>query len=149
MGLSQSPNWASRCKSADGCRRRDHGGVIFVDCHDRSGCLQCVFHPDQETVFAAAEHMRREYVIEAVGTLRLRPEGTINPELGTGTVELLVTDMTVLNVADVPALQIDGDDTVHDEVRMKHRVLDLRRDVMQVSFAVPIRCIAPDASDHA
>src|SRR5210317_1379447 len=83
-------------------RRRDHGGVIFVDLRDKKGMLQVVFDPDDEAMFAEAETLRNEYVIQVDGRLRLRPEGTENPEMGTGEVELLAQSLQILNASETP-----------------------------------------------
>ena len=80
-------------------RRRDHGGVIFVDLRDREGLLQLVFDPEKPAIFAAAERIRSEYVLAVRGRVRKRPEGTVNPHMSTGEVELLATELTVLNRA--------------------------------------------------
>ena len=77
-------------------RRRDHGGVIFVDLRDRTGLVQVVFDPDRAEIFTQAEHIRNEYVLQVTGKVRMRPEGTINPELSTGEIEVLATELNVL-----------------------------------------------------
>ena len=110
-------------------RRRDHGGVIFVDLRDRSGLLQVVFDPDVPEVFAEAERLRGEWVIRVQGTLRLRPEGTVNANLASGKVELLATSIEVLNRSEPLPFQLDEE--VREETRLKYRYVDLRRDVMQ------------------
>ena len=110
-------------------RRRDHGGVIFVDLRDRSGLLQIVFDPDVAEVFAEAERLRGEWVIRVQGTVRPRPEGTVNPNLGSGKVELLATAIEVLNRSEPLPFQLDEE--VREETRLKYRYIDLRRDVMQ------------------
>jgi aspartyl-tRNA synthetase len=110
-------------------RRRDHGGVIFVDLRDRSGLLQLVFDPDAEAVFAEAERVRGEWVLRVTGTVRPRPEGTVNPNLASGRVELLAASIEVLNRSEPLPFQLDED--VREETRLKYRYLDLRRDVMQ------------------
>jgi aspartyl-tRNA synthetase len=111
-------------------RRRDHGGVIFVDLRDRDGLLQVVFDPDTPAVFAQAEKVRSEYVLQVTGKVRPRPAGTENPGLATGKVELLCTELNVLNRADTPPFQLD-DDTVGEDTRLKYRYVDLRRPQMQ------------------
>ena len=111
-------------------RRRDHGGVIFVDLRDREGLLQVVIDPDTEEAFATAERVRSEYVLKMTGRVRERPEGTINPDLPTGKIEVLCKDIEVLNEADTPPFQLDEDD-VNEETRLTHRYVDLRRDKMQ------------------
>lgn len=111
-------------------RRRDHGGVIFVDLRDKKGLLQIVFNPDDTNLFALAESVRNEFVLKVVGTIRNRPEGTINPEMPTGEVELLAQQLIILNSAETPPFQLDDDD-VHDDIRLRYRYLDLRRPAMQ------------------
>jgi len=110
-------------------RRRDHGGVIFVDLRDRSGLLQIVFDPDAAAVFAEAERVRGEWVLRVQGTVRLRPEGTVNPNLASGRVELLADSIEVLNRSEPLPFQLDEE--VREEARLKYRYIDLRRDVMQ------------------
>ena len=110
-------------------RRRDHGGVIFADLRDRSGLLQIVFDPDAPEVFAEAERLRGEWVIRVQGTVRPRPEGTVNANLDSGKVELLAASIEVLNRAEPLPFQLDEE--VREETRLKYRYVDLRRDVMQ------------------
>jgi len=110
-------------------RRRDHGGVIFVDLRDRDGLLQIVFNPEAASVFAEAERVRGEYVLSVEGVVRPRPEGTVNPNLASGQVELVASSVTVLNRSEPLPFQLDEE--VREEVRLKYRYLDLRRDVMQ------------------
>jgi aspartyl-tRNA synthetase len=110
-------------------RRRDHGGVIFVDLRDRSGLLQLVFDPDAAAVFAEAERVRGEWVLRVTGTVRPRPEGTVNTNLASGHVELLATSLEVLNRSEPLPFQLDEE--VREETRLKYRYVDLRRDVMQ------------------
>ena len=109
-------------------RRRDHGGVIFVDLRDRDGLLQIVFDPDAKAMFAEAERVRGEYVLSVSGEVRARPAGTQNPNLGSGQVELLARTLTVLNRSEALPFQLD--EVVREEVRLKYRYLDLRREVM-------------------
>lgn len=111
-------------------RRRDHGGVIFVDLRDRSGLLQVVFDPDRADVFTAAETLRNEFVIRVTGKVRRRPKGTENPNLPTGQVELYGAGLEILNRAETPPFMLDEED-VAEETRLKYRYLDLRRPVMQ------------------
>ncbi len=111
-------------------RRRDHGGVIFIDLRDHTGLVQVVFDPSVADSFALAEGMRSEYVIRVGGSLRPRPEGTVNHNLPSGGVELMAAWVEILNEAEPPAFSFD-DDTVHEETRLKHRYLDLRQPHMQ------------------
>jgi aspartyl-tRNA synthetase len=110
-------------------RRRDHGGVIFIDLRDRDGLLQIVFNPDAADVFAEAERIRGEYVLSVEGEIRPRPAGTVNANLGSGQVEMVARQITVLNRSEPLPFQLDEE--VREEVRLKYRYLDLRRDVMQ------------------
>jgi aspartyl-tRNA synthetase len=110
-------------------RRRDHGGVIFVDLRDRSGLLQVVFDPDTAEAFGLAQHLGREFVIQVLGKLRMRPAGTANPALPSGQVELLAQKLVVLNPSATPPFALD--EVVNEELRLKHRYVDLRRDLMQ------------------
>ena len=111
-------------------KRRDHGGVIFIDLRDREGILQVVFDPDTPEIFALAEQIRNEYVLRIKGRVRMRPEGTINSDLPTGQIEVLAKELEVLNESDTPPFQLDDDD-VHEENRLKYRYVDLRRPFMQ------------------
>jgi len=115
-------------------RRRDHGGVIFVDLRDHSGLLQVVFDPDLPEHFAIAESLRNEFVIRAKGRVRERPEGTINDKLPTGRVEVLGLELEVLNKADTPAFQLDGYIETNEDTRLRYRYLDLRRPEMQANL---------------
>ena len=110
-------------------RRRDHGGVIFVDLRDREGLLQIVFDPDDPEMFAQAERLRGEYVIAVQGVLRVRPEGTINPGLPTGEFELVAKELTVLNQSKTPPFH--HEEKASEETRLRYRYLDLRGEVMQ------------------
>ena len=109
-------------------RRRDHGGVIFIDLRDREGLLQVVFDPDRAEIFAEAERIRGEFVLKVKGLVRERPEGTINPNMTTGHVEVLAHDLEVLNRSETPPFH--HDETVNEELRLTYRYLDLRRDDM-------------------
>jgi aspartyl-tRNA synthetase len=111
-------------------RRRDHGGVIFVDLRDHTGLVQLVFDPDSPEIFAQAERIRSEYVLKVEGLVRARPEGTVNPDLFTGKIETLVKALTVLNSAETPPFQLDEDE-INEDVRLRYRYVDLRRPVMQ------------------
>jgi aspartyl-tRNA synthetase len=109
-------------------RRRDHGGVIFVDLRDREGLLQIVFDPDAAQVFREAERLRSEWVVRVTGTVRARPEGTVNAHLASGKVELLARELELLNRSEPLPFQLD--EQVGEEVRLRYRYLDLRREVM-------------------
>ena len=111
-------------------RRRDHGGVIFIDLRDCKGLVQIVFDPDYAEPFAIADELRNEFVISISGTVRQRPRGTVNVSLSTGEVEVLGDGIEVLNKARTPPFQLD-DEHVHDDVRLRHRYVDLRRPTMQ------------------
>ncbi len=111
-------------------KRRDHGGVIFIDLRDREGLIQVVIDPDTAEIFAIAEQVRNEYVLRVTGRVRNRPAGTINDELRTGQIEVLAKDLVVLNAAQTPPFQLDDDD-VQEETRMRYRYIDLRRPAMQ------------------
>ncbi|HEV3018403.1 MAG TPA: aspartate--tRNA ligase [Burkholderiaceae bacterium] len=111
-------------------RRRDHGGVIFIDLRDREGLVQVVCDPDRPQVFEAAESVRSEYCVRVEGTVRRRPEGTANPALISGEVEVLCGRLTVLNPSVPPPFQLDEED-LSEATRLTHRVLDLRRPMMQ------------------
>ncbi|HIJ33644.1 MAG TPA: aspartate--tRNA ligase, partial [Gammaproteobacteria bacterium] len=111
-------------------RRRDHGGVIFIDLRDRDGLAQLVFDPDHAESFAIAEQVRSEYVLNINGVVRARPEGTINKDLPTGGVEVLINDVDVLNRAETPPFMID-DDNMGEDIRLRYRYMDLRRPIMQ------------------
>ncbi len=111
-------------------RRRDHGGVIFIDLRDRSGLVQVVYDPDLPEVFALAEQVRNEFVVRVKGRVRARPEGTVNSELATGEVEVLGLELEILNRAETPPFQLDDEDT-SEELRLRYRYIDLRRPQMQ------------------
>lgn len=111
--------------------RRDHGGVIFLDVRDRTGVVQVVFEPENNDVFHNAESIRNEYVIEVTGLVRARPEGMINKNITTGHIEILGRGLIIHNTSQTPAFLPDEHQTVGEEVRLKHRYLDLRRPDMQ------------------
>jgi aspartyl-tRNA synthetase len=111
-------------------RRRDHGGVIFIDLRDREGIIQAVFDPGERESFAIAERVRSEYVLRLKGRIRRRPPGTENPNLATGAVECLGQSIEILNSAETPPFQLD-EDTIQDEARLRFRYIDLRRERMQ------------------
>ncbi|WP_370280928.1 aspartate--tRNA ligase [Pontibacterium sp.] len=112
-------------------RRRDHGGVIFLDVRDREGLTQVVFDPDREESFALADSVRNEYVIEVRGLVRNRPEGTVNPDMPTGEIEVLGKELVILNKSETPPFQLDEHQHVGEDVRLRHRYIDLRRPEMQ------------------
>ncbi|MET4160616.1 aspartyl-tRNA synthetase [Marinobacterium sp. MBR-111] len=112
-------------------RRRDHGGVIFLDLRDREGITQVVFDPDREESFNLADSVRNEYVVEVRGTVRGRPEGTINKEMGTGEIEVLGKELVILNKSETPPFQLDEHQQVGEDVRLRHRYIDLRRPEIQ------------------
>jgi aspartyl-tRNA synthetase len=113
-------------------RRRDHGGVIFVDLRDRDGLVQVVFDPDRAETFGLAGQVRSEYVLQVKGRVRPRPEGTENKDLPTGAVEVLGLELEVLNTSDTPPLQLDAHaQDASEEVRLRYRYVDLRRPEMQ------------------
>jgi aspartyl-tRNA synthetase len=111
-------------------RRRDHGGVIFIDLRDREGLVQVVCDPDRAETFATADRVRNEFVLRVHGTVRKRPEGTVNPALRSGEVEVLAHELEILNPSVTPPFMID-EEHVSEEVRLKYRYLDLRREPMQ------------------
>ena len=111
-------------------RRRDHGGVIFLDVRDREGVAQVVYDPDTVESFAIAEVVRNEFVIKIVGRVRLRPEGTINPDMSTGKIEVLGKELEILNTANTPPIQLDEHVDVHEDLRLRYRYIDLRRPEM-------------------
>jgi aspartyl-tRNA synthetase len=122
-------------------RRRDHGGVIFIDLRDREGVVQVVFDPDTPEVFATAERVRSEYVLAIQGRVRHRPSGTENLELDTGKIEVLGQRLEVLNEADTPPFQLDESD-VQEDLRLRYRYLDLRRPQMLARLRMRARVTA-------
>lgn len=122
-------------------RRRDHGGVIFIDLRDRSGLVQVVIDPDTETAFALAEQVRNEFCLSIEGLVRPRPEGTVNENLSSGKIEILGKDLDILSRSATPPFQLDDDDT-SEEVRLRHRTIDLRRPQMQQNLILRSRVIA-------
>ena len=111
-------------------RRRDHGGVIFIDLRDREGLVQIVCDPDRVETFAVAEGIRNEYCLKIEGLVRARPAGTENAGLTSGKIEVLCTELEVLNPSVSPPFQID-EENLSETTRLTHRVLDLRRPMMQ------------------
>jgi len=119
-------------------RRRDHGGVIFIDLRDREGMVQVVCDPDRAQTFATAERIRNEYCLRVVGVVRRRPEGTANTSLSSGEVEVLAHDIEILNASLTPPFQLD-DDNLSETVRLTNRMLDLRRPQMQNNLMLRYR----------
>lgn len=119
-------------------RRRDHGGVIFVDVRDREGYVQVVCDPDRADMFKVAEGLRNEFCIQVKGLVRARPEGTVNEGLKSGKIEVLCHELTVLNPSVTPPFQLD-DDNLSETTRLTHRVLDLRRPYMQNNLMLRYR----------
>ncbi|XXK45844.1 aspartate--tRNA ligase [Porticoccaceae bacterium nBUS_17] len=115
-------------------RRRDHGGVIFLDLRDREGIVQVVFDSDAGEFFNLADSVRSEYVLKVTGKVRARSEATINPNMGTGEIEVYGTELEILNTAQTPPFQLDEFVTVGEDVRLKYRYMDLRRNEMQNSL---------------
>ena len=111
-------------------RRRDHGGVIFIDLRDREGLVQVVCDPDNAVTFATAEKIRNEYVVKVTGLVRRRPAGTVNPNLVSGEIEVLARTIEILNASATPPFQMD-DENLSESVRLEYRYLDLRRPQMQ------------------
>jgi aspartyl-tRNA synthetase len=119
-------------------RRRDHGGVIFIDLRDREGMAQIVIDPDTKEAFAIAESVRNEFVLKVTCKVRARPEGTINKNIPTGEVEMLASEIEILNPSLTPPFMLD-DDTLTETVRLQHRYIDLRRPVMQENMKLRYR----------
>ena len=115
-------------------RRRDHGGVIFFDIRDETGLVQVVYNPDNKDSFSLAETCRSEFVLLSKGTVRERPEGTINPDLLSGEIEINASGLTILNHSLALPFQLDEHASVGEETRLKYRFLDLRRDAMQTKL---------------
>ncbi len=128
LNIDQLDQTVSICGWAH--RRRDHGGVIFIDLRDREGLAQVVCNPDVADMFKVAESVRSEYVLRITGKVRRRPEGSANPNMISGEIEILCQEIEVLNVAVTPPFQLD-DDNLSENVRLTHRVIDLRRPQMQ------------------
>ncbi|MEM7207005.1 MAG: aspartate--tRNA ligase [Pseudomonadota bacterium] len=122
-------------------RRRDHGGVIFIDLRDREGLVQVVFDPDIPEIFSTAESVRNEFVLQVRGRVRRRPSGTVNPDLRTGEIEVLGLDLQVLNRAETPPFQLDDQD-VSEEHRLRYRYIDLRRPEMQAHLQLRARIVS-------
>ena len=120
-------------------RRRDHGGVIFIDLRDREGLVQVVYDPDLPDVFATAEQVRNEFVLRIKGRVRARPEGTVNKDLSTGEIEILGHELEILNRADTPPFQLEEHEKVSEEIRLRYRYVDLRRPEMLEKIRVRAR----------
>jgi aspartyl-tRNA synthetase len=112
-------------------RRRDHGGVIFLDLRDREGIVQVVCHPDQAEAFCVAELLLNEFVLQVKGLVSRRPEGTLNADMKSGEIEIIASEVIILNTAKTPPFLIQGTDA-NEDIRLKYRYLDLRREPMQV-----------------
>ncbi len=119
-------------------RRRDHGGVIFIDLRDREGLAQIVCDPDRPEMFGAAERVRNEFCVRITGKVRARPAGTENPNIGSGAIEILCHDLEILNASVTPPFQLD-DENLSETTRLTHRVLDLRRPAMQANLMLRYR----------
>ena len=112
-------------------RRRDHGGVIFLDMRDRDGIVQVVFDPDTKEHFALADKVRSEYVLQITGRVRERSSETVNPAMATGHIEILGKELVILNESAPPPFPLDAHQTVGEDVRLRYRFMDLRRESMQ------------------
>ena len=123
-------------------RRRDHGGLTFIDLRDRTGLVQVVTDPEKApAAHQAFEPVRNEWVLQIVGTVRKRPAGMANPDLASGEVEVAISEVTVLNTAKTPPFAINKEETVDEDTRLKYRYLDLRRERMQKNLAIRHRII--------
>lgn len=131
--------------------RRDHGGVIFLDIRDHTGLVQVVYEPENKDVFAQAERLRHEYVIQATGIVRPRPEGMLNEAMATGKIEVVGTSLQIFNPAQTPPFLPDEHQLVNEDLRLKYRYLDLRRPSMQHNIRLRhnmIRCIRQYLNDQ-
>lgn len=117
-------------------RRRDHGGVIFIDLRDRAGLVQVVFDPDRAESFAIAESVRSEYVLKIQGKVRPRPAGTINPNMNSGEIEVLGLSVEVLNKSETPPFPLESEIEVNEDTRLRYRYMDLRRPAMQEKMRI-------------
>ena len=124
-------------------RRRDHGGVIFIDLRDREGMAQIVIDPDTKAAFATAESVRNEFVLKIVCKVRARPDGTVNSNIPTGEVEMLATEIEILNASLTPPFMLD-DENLTETVRLQHRYIDLRRPAMQKNMMLRYRVAKTD-----
>jgi aspartyl-tRNA synthetase len=129
LGTANIDETVTLCGWVD--RRRDHGGVIFLDMRDRQGIVQVVFDPDTDEHFQRADRVRSEYVLQVTGRVRARSEGTVNPAMATGEIEVLGKELEILNQAATPPFQMDEYTSVGEEVRLQYRYMDLRRQEMQ------------------
>ena len=129
LGTANIDETVTLCGWVD--RRRDHGGVIFLDMRDRQGIVQVVFDPDTEEHFQRADKVRSEYVLKVSGRVRARSEATVNPAMATGEIEVLGKELEILNIASTPPFQLDEYTSVGEEVRLQYRYMDLRRNEMQ------------------
>lgn len=137
LGTGNIDDTVTLCGWVD--RRRDHGGVIFLDLRDREGIVQVVFDPDTEEHFQRADRVRSEYVLKVTGRVRARGEGTVNPNMATGQIEVLGKELEILNAAATPPFQLDEHTAVGEDVRLKHRYMDLRRPEMQKKLMLRAR----------
>ena len=140
LGASQAGENVMLCGWVQ--RRRDHGGVIFLDVRDRSGIIQVVFDPDEPASFALADRVRSEFVLRISGRVRARPDGTINPDMATGEIEVLGREIEVLNQSETPPFQLDAHSDAGEDVRLRFRYLDLRRSEMQQRLALRARTLS-------
>ncbi len=122
-------------------RRRDHGGLIFIDVRDRDGLTQVVFAPEDAAVFAVAESLRNEDVVRVAGSVRLRPDGTHNAKLATGEVELPASALEILARSLTPPFSVNSDADVDESLRLRYRYLDLRRGRLQHNLTVRHRLV--------
>ena len=129
LGTANIDETVTLCGWVD--RRRDHGGVIFLDMRDRQGIVQVVFDPDTEEHFQRADRVRSEYVLKVTGRVRARDDAAINPAMATGEIEVLGKELEILNTAATPPFQLDEYTAVGEEVRLQYRYMDLRRHEMQ------------------
>ena len=110
--------------------RRDHGGVIFIDLRDHTGLVQVVFNPDESEIFEAAQAIRSEYVLEVCGIVKKRLDGTDNPEMSTGKIEIVAKNLTILNTSKTTPFKVN-DETTNEDLRLQYRYIDLRSTYMQ------------------
>ncbi|MEP1596626.1 MAG: aspartate--tRNA ligase, partial [Halieaceae bacterium] len=137
LGTANIDETVTLCGWVD--RRRDHGGVIFLDMRDRDGIVQVVFDPDTEEHFQRADRVRGEYVLKVTGRVRARAEGTVNPAMATGEIEVLGKELEILNSAATPPFQLDEYTAVGEDVRLHYRYMDLRRPEMQEKLVLRSR----------